>query len=366
MRELKLVCLGSSVAAWILVIYFLLSFSVLLLGAISWVLTTADQVAMVSCQSSWLHPKCEIACAYSLWPGRYVFPTTCSYRSARSNITIEPEWTIDGVYDLPRLLEKESTECMSQNADFRAIGYETLLMSPEEKDAVMAAHSELCSAFGNMARDLRQYYADVNIFSESILQQPNIANAGAESPSATNSEVQDMDDETVSSFISYWKHEYNLLVTLGIAFADDIDRDRQVLNIIHTRGSEAREQAAGARHDVTNKWPLIRRVCNDVGLLPSEPPEIWRYHDTLEVLDPWLAATSTQESLLARVWSNVTAIHEDLDAQVAAHFSAAALSFFGPAAALSVDSWLMEIRETAQRTYHRSSLRESCKRMCHL
>lgn len=354
MRELKRVCLGSSVAAWILVIYFLLSFSVLLLGAMSWVLTTADQVAMVSCQSAWLHPKCELACAYSLWPGRYVFPTTCSYRSARSNITIEPEWTIDGVYDLPRLLEKESTECMSQNADFRAIGYETLLMSPDEKDAVMAAYSELCSAFGNIARDLRQYYADVNISSESILQQPNTANAGAESRSATTPAsrrypvVQDMDDKSVSSFISYWKHEYNLLVTLGIAFAGDIDRDRQVLNILRTRVSESREKAAGARHDVMNQWPFIRRVCNDVGLFPSEPPEIWRYHDTVEVLDPWLTATSTQESLLARVWSNVTAIHEDLDAQMAARFSAEALSFFGPAAALSVDSWLMEIRETAR------------------
>ncbi|CAL8580895.1 hypothetical protein XPA_006611 [Xanthoria parietina] len=157
---------------------------------------------MVSCQSPWLHPKCEIACAYSLWPGRYVFPTTCSYGSARSNITIEPEWTIDGVYDLPRLLEKESTECMSQNADFRATEYETLLISLNDKDAIMAAHSELCSAFGNMTRDLRQYYADVNIFSESILQQPNTANAGAESRSATTtasrrySEVQDMDNET--------------------------------------------------------------------------------------------------------------------------------------------------------------------------
>ncbi|KAI4230400.1 MAG: hypothetical protein L6R36_000029 [Xanthoria steineri] len=309
---------------------------------------------MVSCQSPWLHPKCDVACAYSLWPGRYVFPTTCSYRSARSNITIVPEWTTDGVYDLPRLLEKEETECMFQKAEFQAIGYETLLMSPEEKDAVMTNLTELCSAFANMAQDLRRYYADVNVFSESILQQPDTANAGAESRSATTPAsrrypvAQDMDDETVSSFFSHWNIEYNLLVSLGKAFASDIDLHRHVLNTLRIRVSEAREQAAGARHDVVNQWPFIRRVCNDVGLCPSEPPEIWRYHDTLEALDPWLTATSTQESLLARVWSNVTAIHEDLDAQMAARFSAEALSFFGPAPAVSVDSWLTEIRETAR------------------
>ncbi|KAL8757133.1 MAG: hypothetical protein Q9199_002446 [Rusavskia elegans] len=344
---------GSSTGAWTLAVCLLLVFSGLLLGTFSWVLTKADQVAMVSCQWSWLRPMCVFACAHSPWPGRYVFSTTCCYRSARSNITLEPELAIEGMYDLPSMLHDESFDCTLHQPFFLEFEYVTLLMSPEEKDAFMTNHSKLCSVLKDTSHDLSHYYQHVNRFSELILQQPNTANAGSGSRSATatgsqsHPPIQQMDSESVSSFISAWQKNYDTLVTLGIEFAGDIDHYRHELRIFRTGVSQVREKTAGARQDVVNKWPFIRRFGHDVGLFRVEPPEVWGYNHALDVLDPWLTAILTKENLLALVWTNVTAIHEDLDAQVAARFSADALSLFGPAASLSVQSWLAQIRQKA-------------------
>ncbi|KAI4255477.1 MAG: hypothetical protein L6R42_006717 [Xanthoria sp. 1 TBL-2021] len=274
-------------------------------------------------------------------------------RQPRSSVTMEPELAIDGMYDLPSMLRNERFDCTLHQPFFLGFEYETLLISHEEKDAFMTNHSKLCSFLEDASHDLSHYYQHVNRFRELILQQPNTANAGSGSRSktATGSQshppIQQMDNESVSSFISNWQKNYDTLITLGTEFAGDIDHYRHELRIFRIGVSEVREKTAGARQDVVNKWPFIRRFGHDVGLFRLEPPETREYHHALEVLDPWLTAILTKENLLALVWTNVTAIHEDLDAQVAARFSAGALSLFGPAASLSVQSWLTQIRQKA-------------------
>ncbi|KAI4279859.1 MAG: hypothetical protein L6R38_004920 [Xanthoria sp. 2 TBL-2021] len=266
---------------------------------------------------------------------------------------MEPELAIDGIYDLPSILRNERFDCTLHQPFFLGFEYETLLISPEEKDAFMTNHSKLCSVLGDASHDLSHYYQLVNRFSELILQQPNTVNAGTGSTSttATSSQshppIQQMDNESVSSFISAWQKNYDTLVTIGTEFAGDIDHYRHELRIFRTDVSEVREKTAGVRQDVVNKWSFIRRFGHDVGLLRWEPPGVREYTHALDVLDPWLTAILTKESLLALVWTNVTAIYEDLDAQVAARFSADALSLFGPAASLSVQSWLKQIRQKA-------------------
>ncbi|KAL8855021.1 MAG: hypothetical protein Q9221_000218 [Calogaya cf. arnoldii] len=340
---------GSSTGAWILAVCLLLVFSVLLLGTINWVVTKADRVAMVSCQWSWLRPMCVFACAYSPWPGRYVFATTCSYRSARSNVTMVPELINDGEYDLPNMLRDAEIDCTLHEPFFLEIENKALRVSPEEEDTFMTNHSELCSVLGETSQALSHYYQHVEQFSDLILQPPNTADAGSQSWLGTitgsQSQPQEMNDKEVSSFISQWQDNYDSLVPLGLELATDLNEYLHDLRIFRSAASEVRAKTAGARQDVVNEWPFMRRVRHDLGLLRREPAGLQDYDYTLKALDPWLTAMVKKENLLALVWSNVTAIHEDLDVQVAARFSQDALSLFGEAARLSVPDWLTQIRE---------------------
>lgn len=353
MIELQALCLGSSIITWILAAYFLSIIFILLLGLISGVLTKADQVAMFSCQWSWLRPMCLLACAYSPWPGRYMFPTTCSYRSARYIIIKEPKPIFNGIHDLPQALRNEGSECRLPKPYLQWIEHDTLSITPEEKGVLMTTHSELCSVIEDTSNDLRHYYQHIDWFSV-LLHRSHTANAGTKTRPTTATgppsrlQMQKMNNKRMSDFISGWRKDYDALVTLGVEFAGEIDHYRHRLVSLRTRLSDLQGHVAGARQDVVNKWPFLRRLCRDVGLIRYEAEETRDYSNALEVLNPWLTATIKQEKLLALVWTNVTAIHQDLDVQLTARFSADALSLFGADALPNVPSWWEEIRQKAR------------------
>ena len=180
------------------------------------------------------------------------------------------------------------------------------------------------------SNDLRHYYQHIDWFSV-LLHRSHTANAGTETRPTTDTglpsrlQIQKMNSKRVWDFISKWQKDYDGLVTLGVEFAGDIDHFRHRLLTLRTRLSDLQGHVAGARQDVVNKWPFLRRLCRDVGLFRYEADETRDYSHALDVLNPWLTATIKQEKLLALVWTNVTAIHQDLDGQLAAQFSADAL-----------------------------------------
>ncbi|KAL9626133.1 MAG: hypothetical protein Q9204_007552 [Flavoplaca sp. TL-2023a] len=287
------------------------------------------------------------------WPGRYMFPTTCSYRSARYIIIKEPKPIFNGIYDLPQALRDEGSECRLHKPYLQWIEHDTLSITPEEKGVLMTNHSELCSVLEGTSNDLRHYYQHIDWF-RVLLHRSTTANAGTERRPTTATgppsrlQIQKMNSKRVSEFISQWQKDYDGLVTLGVEFAGDIDHFRHRLLTLRTRLSDLQGHVAGARQDVVNKWPVLRRLCRDVGLIRYEAEETRDYSDALEVLNPWLTATIKREKLLALVSTNVTATHQDLDGQLAARFSADALYLFGPAASPSLPSWWREIREKAR------------------
>ncbi|KAL9626228.1 MAG: hypothetical protein Q9204_007474, partial [Flavoplaca sp. TL-2023a] len=316
MKVLQALCLGSSTIAWILAAYLLSLILILLLGLIS----VPDQ----------------------------------GYITRGSSL--EPELIVDGTYDLPRMLDDERHYCYIHESRGDKIPEGILSISQEDRDGLTSDYGEICAVLSNTSEDLRRYKRHINLFGDVISQPGDTINTKmmTASPKVTKTEIplasQHVTNDRVSSFIESWQTIYDTLVAPGMRFARDLDYYRGTLGVLGSTLMKARTQVAGARQDVVNRWPLLRRIFRDIGLVTYEADEVSEHNRALWVLDPWLTATRRQENLLALVWSNVTAIHEELDAQVAAGISADAFVHFGPAAALNIQFWMTEIRQKARQT----------------
>ncbi|KAL8847067.1 MAG: hypothetical protein Q9221_007886 [Calogaya cf. arnoldii] len=324
---------------------------------------------MVSCQWSWIGPLCVFVCAHSLWPGRYVFSSTCSYRPDPGYLTtassLVPQVIFDEVYDLSRILDDAAPYCSYHKADPKEISTgripdEVLPLSCEDREVLTSDYGEMCAVLSNTAEDLRRYKRTTDVFGGLYLKPNNTAATNLKTASPKGSKIhtpptlQYMTHEGVSSFTEKWQMIYNMLVTPGMRFARDIEHYLDTLTVLRPVLSEARAKVARARQDVINKWPLISRSFYDLGLLRGEAVEVGEHNSALEfLLDPWLTATIRHENLLTLVSSNVTATYEDLDARVAAGFSDDAWVRFGPPAALNVPNWLSEIRRKGRSSIDR-------------
>ncbi|KAL8886280.1 MAG: hypothetical protein Q9215_005999, partial [Flavoplaca cf. flavocitrina] len=282
MVVLQALCLGSSIIAWILAAYLLSIIFILLLGLII--------------------PGLVAICFLPPVPTAQL--DTSSSRSQRQSSTESMTY--------PRRSINEGSECRLHKPYLQWIEHDTLSITPEEKGVLMTNHSELCSVLEDTSNDLRHYYQHIDWFSV-LLHRSTTANAGTETRPTTATgppsrlQIQKMNSKRVSEFISQWQKDYDGLVTLGVEFAGDIDHFRHRLLTLRTRLSDLQGHVAGARQDIVNKWPFLRRLCRDVGLIRYEADETRDYSDALDVLNPWLKATIKQEKLLALVWTNVTA-----------------------------------------------------------
>ncbi|KAL8652683.1 MAG: hypothetical protein Q9226_004167 [Calogaya cf. arnoldii] len=135
-----------------------------------------------------------------------------------------------------------------------------------------------------------------------------------------------------------WKKDCKILIGSVRNLTAEIDLRRRRLNGLREVLVEARNSAARARQEETNKTPLAIRIGQDIGLLTPDPFKLPAYDAFLNVLYPWITCASIQENLLTRVWNNLTDFDRNFTAKAAAVYSA-------DVRASSVREWITQGRQ---------------------
>ncbi|KAL8782969.1 MAG: hypothetical protein Q9213_004977 [Squamulea squamosa] len=262
-----------------------------------------------------------------------MFPTTCSYRPSGSRLTVgslskSDIDVIEGSDDIPSILHDQWGGYRRFVHKFPVIRHKIALMTDDAKDELAKKHKH----------------------SGKILQQVNTVSPQFKTALAIAIDTHDLRSrrKLIDGLISGWQKKYDLLVTPGVDLAAYIDYDRHQLSKLRIGLVEARESTAGARQDVMNKWPLAKRITQDVGLCDFDKHVNYDYKYALEVLDPWIRETISLENSLTLAWTNITAIHQNITSQIVISFSVDAQSHFGPDASRDLpplQSWIAEVRQ---------------------
>jgi len=298
-----------------------------------------------TCYWSWLSPICSYGCSISPWFVVYLFSNTCSHHMSQKGPTVDPLWQTaiasDEMDNIPWLIALRESHCY-----YYSVGIEqfrdALPISEDAKNTLQPMQDKICSELEDTSSYRSSYRRHVNIFSAAVLHSVDIEQAQTpEASSYSMLEQQNKLNEVMPDLMAQWQKRYDYFGSPGRQMSEEVRASRQKV-VTHLKILlHLKEETSRARTDKIKTWKLPRRAARGIGLLRSDPPELYGYNDALEALDGWILETMAVVRLYTMIEIELAELDSSLRDAAARKFSTDVRFRLGPEGLLELYSYWM-------------------------
>lgn len=298
-----------------------------------------------TCYWSWLSPICSYGCSISPWFVVYLFSNTCSHHVSQKGPTVDPLWQTaiasDEMDNIPWLIALRESHCYYYSVGIEQIR-DALPISEDAKNNLQPMQDKICSELEDTSSYRSFYRRHVKIFSAAVLHSVDIEQAQTlEASSYSMLEQQNKFSEVMPDLMAQWQKRYDYFVSPGEQMSKEVRASRQKVVAYLKILLHLKEETSRARTDKIKSWGLPRRAARGIGLLRSDPPELYGYNDALEALDGWIVETMAVIRLYTMIEIEVAELDSSLRNAAARKFSTDVRFRLGPEGLLELYSYWM-------------------------